>query len=70
MKITTVTLCTLTTLGFTIPIPHNSMASTVLTEEQYAAFPTYSGEDLEVVVTDCDTRFALWSPEADSVKVI
>ncbi len=70
MKITNLTLCTLTAVGFTISTHLCAMASTILTEEQYAAFPTYSGDDLEVVVTDNDTRFTLWSPDADSVKVI
>lgn len=38
-------------------------------EERYAQFPTYEGDDLEMVVSDSGTHFALWSPEAQAARV-
>ncbi|MGN0223303.1 MAG: hypothetical protein ACI4AM_04670, partial [Muribaculaceae bacterium] len=38
-------------------------------DEQYASWPTYNGSDLEMVVDSQSTRFALWSPEADAVRL-
>ncbi len=38
-------------------------------EERYAQFPTYEGDDLELVVNESGTHFALWSPEAQAAKV-
>lgn len=38
-------------------------------EREYAAWPLYEGEDLELKVDEEGTHFALWSPEADAVIV-
>ena len=38
-------------------------------DEQYASWPTYNGSDLELTVDSQSTRFALWSPEADAVRL-
>lgn len=38
-------------------------------EPDYASWPTYSGEDLELLVDDGGTHFTLWSPMAQAVKV-
>lgn len=35
----------------------------------YSTFDTYDGDDLELTVTPETTKFALWSPEAEAVKV-
>lgn len=34
------------------------------------ALPAYGGDDLELTATTTSTRFRLWSPEADSVRVM
>ena len=38
-------------------------------DARYAAYPSYDGADLELSVDPTGTRFALWSPEAESVRV-
>lgn len=38
-------------------------------EREYAEWPLYEGEDLELKVDEGGTLFALWSPEADAVAV-
>ena len=35
----------------------------------YDTYPTYSGEDLEMVITPQAVKFALWSPKAEAVKL-
>lgn len=39
------------------------------TEAGYASWPSYSGSDLELVVDNSGTHFALWSPKADAATV-
>ncbi|MDE6397324.1 MAG: type I pullulanase, partial [Muribaculaceae bacterium] len=46
----------------------NSSAN-AMTDEKYLNYPTYTGDDLELVVTPEATRFALWSPDAEAVRV-
>ncbi len=38
-------------------------------DDIYASYPTYTGDDLGVTVTDNTTRFALWAPSADAVTL-
>ncbi|MCM1067123.1 MAG: type I pullulanase [Muribaculaceae bacterium] len=38
-------------------------------ETQYSAWPTYSGDDLELKVDSKGTHFTLWSPAAEQVRV-
>ncbi len=38
-------------------------------DEKFAAYPTYSGDDLEMTVSGGCTRFRLWSPNAEAAKV-
>ncbi|MDE6039971.1 MAG: type I pullulanase, partial [Muribaculaceae bacterium] len=38
-------------------------------EPDYASWPIYSGEDLELLVDEGGTHFTLWSPMAQAVKV-
>lgn len=38
-------------------------------DEQFMAYPTYQGDDLEVAVTDAGTAFKLWSPKAQAARV-
>ena len=38
-------------------------------DARFQDFPEYTGNDLEVTVDDNQTRFALWSPEAQAVRV-
>ena len=38
-------------------------------DAKYMSFPAYNGTDLEVAVDGNGTSFALWSPEAEAVKV-
>lgn len=39
-------------------------------DEQYNAWPTYSGDDLELLVDNNGTHFTLWSPKADAAEVL
>lgn len=38
-------------------------------DSRFQSFPTYAGEDLEMVITPTQVNFALWSPEAEDVEV-
>ena len=38
-------------------------------ESSYETWPSYQGDDLELKVDNSGTHFALWSPEAEAVKV-
>jgi len=38
-------------------------------DDKYLGLETYGGNDLEMVVDNSGTRFALWSPEAQAVRV-
>lgn len=38
-------------------------------DEQFVAYPTYSGDDLELSVDNTGTHFRLWSPKAQEAKV-
>lgn len=38
-------------------------------EESYTQYPIYEGDDLELVVNDSGTHFAMWSPEAQAARV-
>lgn len=38
-------------------------------DEQFAAYPTYQGTDLELTVNDSGTHFKLWSPKATKAFV-
>lgn len=40
-----------------------------MNDSRFSTFPVYTGDDLELMVTPSDTRFTLWSPEAEAVKV-
>lgn len=70
MKIPTLAMCALVSAGVATGISSQHAVASVHGDEYYASLPTYSGSDLELVVTDNSTRFALWSPDADSVKVM
>lgn len=39
-------------------------------DSRFNSFPAYDGSDLELTVTDNETRFRLWSPEAQDARVI
>lgn len=38
-------------------------------DAQFASYPTYNGDDLEMTVTQKSTSFRLWSPKAQAVQV-
>ncbi len=38
-------------------------------DSRFMAYPTYSGDDLELSVDDSGTRFRLWSPKAQAARV-
>ncbi|MCH5218339.1 MAG: type I pullulanase [Muribaculaceae bacterium] len=38
-------------------------------DEQFVSYPTYSGDDLELTVSDAGTAFRLWSPKAQDARV-
>lgn len=38
-------------------------------DEQFVAYPTYNGDDLELLVDNSGTHFKLWSPKAQEAKV-
>ncbi len=48
--------------GFCVPLLHAA-------EPDYNSWPTYSGEDLELMVDQAGTHFTLWSPQAEAVKL-
>ncbi len=39
-------------------------------DSRYLSWPAYDGDDLEMVVDNASTRFTLWSPEAQAVRVL
>ena len=46
-----------------------SCQTTPVADGDYNNYPVYKGDDLEMRVDEDGTRFTLWSPTADSVKV-
>ncbi len=50
-----------------------ALPATVSAQSAYDArfndYPTYSGDDLELIVDDSGTHFRLWSPEASAARV-
>lgn len=57
-------------LAATVMLGSTAMASAQNdVDARYAAYPSYDGADLELSVDPTGTRFALWSPEAESVRV-
>ncbi len=38
-------------------------------DEQFVSYPTYSGDDLELLVDNSGTHFRLWSPKAQEARV-
>lgn len=62
------TLCAVVALAASATLSPAINAQTDM-ENTYASWPTYSGDDLELVVDNTGTHFALWSPQADAVKV-
>ncbi len=48
-------------------------ASSIMAQSTYDAqfidYPTYSGDDLELLVDNSGTHFRLWSPKADEARV-
>ncbi|MDE7160151.1 MAG: type I pullulanase [Muribaculaceae bacterium] len=38
-------------------------------DQQFASWPTYNGDDLELSVDDYGTHFRLWSPKAEAVRL-
>lgn len=38
-------------------------------ESAYSTYPAYTGDDLELTVNDNGTRFRLWSPRAEAVRL-
>lgn len=38
-------------------------------DRQFISYPTYNGEDLEMVVNNSGTHFRLWSPKAQEVRL-
>ena len=39
-------------------------------ESEYASWPTYGGQDLELKVDASGTHFTLWLPKAEAVQVL
>lgn len=62
---------TLISMGILVGITLSGCASkvTVPDDSRFNDFPAYSGNDLEVVVDSASTNFALWSPEAEAVRL-
>lgn len=44
-------------------------ADAINDDEAYLNYPSYDGDDLELVVNNSGTRFTLWSPKADAARV-
>lgn len=50
-------------------VPAVAVAAQPDVDARFATYPAYNKTDLGVTVTDGKTRFALWSPEAQAVRV-
>lgn len=46
------------------------MAQKILNIENYESFPSYNGDDLELLVDNSGTHFTLWSPNAQDARVM
>lgn len=62
------------TLCATLAIAAIGMPASVFARQNndsdYAKWPTYDGDDLELKVDNSGTHFTLWSPKADSAEVL
>jgi pullulanase len=45
-------------------------AAQLYPDRDFANWPSYSGDDLEMMIDNKGTHFTLWSPQADEVKVL
>lgn len=45
-------------------------ASATNVDAEYDSYPVYNGSDLELCIDDAGTHFALWSPKAQTVRVL
>ncbi len=61
-------LCTAIALGTLAGVPALNAQTTM--ESSYAEWPSYKGDDLELVVDKTGTHFTLWSPKADAAEVL
>ena len=50
-------------------VTEDARAATTTPDRKFLAFPTYNGNDLGVTVNAGGTHFALWSPEAQAVRL-
>ena len=60
-------MATLMLSGAAFMAPLHAVAGDM--ESVYSAYPVYAGDDLELTVSDNGTRFRLWSPRAEAVRL-
>ncbi len=66
MKINLMKLCSGSIIATALAC---SNATTSHPDDRFAEFPSYNGDDLELVVNDNGTHFTLWSPQAQAAEV-
>lgn len=65
-----INLCLGTLAAVAVNVPADAKAQPVSDPDaKYASLPAYEGDDLELTVTPSDTRFRLWSPEAEEAEL-
>lgn len=57
-------------MAMTASLTASAYASVPTVEDIYNSYPVYDGNDLELVVDNSGTHFALWSPAAQNVRVL
>ncbi len=70
MKLSLKNLCTGAMVSGALMCGASPIATQAGTNTEYAHYPTYAGDDLELKVDSKGTHFTLWSPQADAVDVI
>ncbi|HBI57815.1 MAG TPA: type I pullulanase [Porphyromonadaceae bacterium] len=60
-------MATLMLSGAALMAPLHAVAEDM--ESAYSTYPAYTGDDLELTVNDNGTRFRLWSPRAEAVRL-
>ncbi|MCX4288063.1 MAG: type I pullulanase [Duncaniella sp.] len=66
-KFCTSGMATLMLSGAALMAPLHAVAEDM--ESAYSTYPAYTGDDLELTVNDNGTRFRLWSPRAEAVRL-
>ena len=69
MKTKLAALCALALIGSAAVSAQNDNRNNKTVNEDYASWPVYDGDDLELCVDARGTHFRLWSPKAEAVRL-